>query len=71
MAAATAGGTAECSMGMDAPAWRGVRAPASRCRTHIFTITGKVLFAGVLLGMGFFWAAVFAQSRLTDVLPHA
>ena len=42
----------------------------SRCRANIFTITGKVLFAGVLLGMGFFWAAAFAQSRLADVLPH-
>ncbi|HJY06587.1 MAG TPA: ComEC/Rec2 family competence protein, partial [Bryobacteraceae bacterium] len=42
----------------------------SRCRANIFAITGKVLFAGVLLGMGFFWAAVFAQSRLADVLPH-
>ena len=42
----------------------------SRCRANIFAITGKVLFAGVLLGMGFFWAAVFAQSRLADVLSQ-
>lgn len=36
----------------------------------IFVVAGKILFLAVFLGVGFFWAAAFAYSRLADVLPH-
>ncbi|WP_025040835.1 hypothetical protein [Nitrosospira briensis] len=42
----------------------------SHCQANIFTVTGKVLLAGVLLSIGFFWAAAFTRSRLADALPH-
>lgn len=41
-----------------------------RCQAPIFVVAGKILFAAIFLGAGFFWAATFAQWRLADVLPH-
>ncbi|SEK31096.1 DNA internalization-related competence protein ComEC/Rec2 [Nitrosovibrio tenuis] len=42
------------------------------CRSHepVFTTAGKVLFAAIFLSAGFFWAAAFAQWRLSDALPQ-
>ncbi|MBA2659719.1 MAG: DNA internalization-related competence protein ComEC/Rec2 [Nitrosospira sp.] len=39
-------------------------------RIAIFAVTGRVLFVAFFLGAGFFWAAIFAQWRMADVLPH-
>ena len=36
----------------------------------VYAVMGKILFAMVFLGAGFFWAAVFAQWRLADALPQ-
>src|SRR5687768_11404621 len=41
-----------------------------RARTNILITIGKILFAVIFLVAGFFWAAAFAQWRLSDVLPH-
>src|SRR5690606_32935096 len=41
-----------------------------RARSNLLITIGKVLFAAVFLAAGFFWAAAFAQGRLSDVLPH-
>jgi competence protein ComEC len=41
-----------------------------RARSNRLITIGKVLFAVVFLVAGFFWAAAFAQWRLSDVLPH-
>lgn len=40
------------------------------CRIAIFAVTGRVLLVAFFLGAGFFWAAIFAQWRMADVLPH-
>jgi competence protein ComEC len=42
----------------------------SRRQSRIFAGIGKVLFAMVFFGVGFFWAATLAQWRLSDTLPH-
>src|SRR6185312_15528727 len=41
-----------------------------RCRAPVFARIGKMLWVCLFLGAGFFWAAAFAQWRLSDVLPH-
>lgn len=41
-----------------------------RCRAPVFARIGKMLWICLFLGTGFFWAAAFAQWRLSDVLPH-
>ncbi len=41
-----------------------------RCQNPILTSAGKGLFVVTFLAAGFFWAAVFAQWRLADTLPH-
>lgn len=35
-----------------------------------FLALRKILLFGFFLGLGFFWAAMFAHWRMTDVLPH-
>ena len=41
-----------------------------RSRVPVVARIGKILWVCLFLGAGFFWAAVFAQWRLSDVLPH-
>ncbi|SEO20965.1 competence protein ComEC [Nitrosospira multiformis] len=39
-----------------------------RCRAPVFARIGKMLWVCLFLGAGFFWAAAFAQWRLSDAL---
>jgi competence protein ComEC len=41
----------------------------SRDQTTLFTVIRRALLALIFLGVGFFWAAAFAQWRLADALP--
>nr|WP_164504207.1 DNA internalization-related competence protein ComEC/Rec2 [Nitrosomonas sp. HPC101] len=41
-----------------------------RFRTRFFILAGRGLLFAVMLGAGFFWAALWAQIRLADELPH-
>ena len=41
-----------------------------RCTAKKFVVLHKISMALLCLGIGFFWAAAFAQWRLSDALPH-
>ncbi|MDP1558034.1 MAG: DNA internalization-related competence protein ComEC/Rec2 [Nitrosomonas sp.] len=42
-----------------------------RYQTVVLVVTGRILLFVFFLGVGFFWAAIFAHLRLDDALPQA